>query len=164
MKTYGVQGEETDVPLDDVVSSLATGPVCIKFTASWCGPCRVVQPKYAAAAAASQARGAGMAFYAVDVDEHAEVAATYAVKCMPTFVCLIDGAEYGRTEGTQVPRLLQLIVDTEDHAKKSQEEEKPPAAQLSCIGDLEEHVTEKLAYVKTHHSGATAQSLSAPVA
>ncbi len=148
MKTYGDKGNEAEIALDDVVSALATGPVCIKFTASWCGPCRLVQPKYAAAAAASYAKGERMAFYSVDVDEHAELAATYAVNCMPTFVCLIDGTEYGRIEGAQMLSILTLLAETEEHAKKAPEE------QPSSIGDLEEHVTEKLASARTPPVGA----------
>ncbi|KAL5663001.1 hypothetical protein ACJX0J_023109, partial [Zea mays] len=61
----------------------------IDFSASWCGPCRFIEPAFKELAS----RFSDAIFVKVDVDELAEVARTWKVEAMPTFVLVKDGKE-----------------------------------------------------------------------
>ncbi|ONK75739.1 uncharacterized protein A4U43_C03F20030 [Asparagus officinalis] len=61
--------------------------VVVYFTATWCGPCRMMGPIYAELAK----KYAGVVFLKVDVDELEGVAKEWEVEAMPTFVYLKEG-------------------------------------------------------------------------
>lgn len=61
--------------------------IVIDFTASWCGPCRHLQPIINDFAATYT----DVEFIKIDVDELAEVAQEYGVQAMPTFVLIKQG-------------------------------------------------------------------------
>ncbi|CAD6207097.1 unnamed protein product [Miscanthus lutarioriparius] len=61
----------------------------IDFSASWCGPCRFIEPAFKELAS----RFTDAIFVKIDVDELAEVARTWKVEAMPTFVLVKDGKE-----------------------------------------------------------------------
>ncbi|XP_072957712.1 thioredoxin H1-like [Typha angustifolia] len=62
--------------------------VVVDFTASWCGPCRMIAPFFADLAK----KFAGVMFLKVDVDELKSVAKDWAVEAMPTFIFLKEGS------------------------------------------------------------------------
>ena len=51
------------------------------YTASWCGPCRMISPMYDQLAV----EHAGVAFLKIDVDEMPELAEAAGITAMPTF-------------------------------------------------------------------------------
>ena len=55
--------------------------VVVDFTATWCGPCKQIGPKFHAMAD----EFTGVVFASVDVDANSEVSQECDVKCMPTF-------------------------------------------------------------------------------
>ena len=88
---------------DDGAAALDRCILC--FTASWCGPCHAIAPKFDALAT-----GAGAPACArVDVDACDEAARTYAVRAMPTFVALRDGVEVARVVGADLAQLQDLV-------------------------------------------------------
>ncbi|PWZ57136.1 Thioredoxin H2-2 [Zea mays] len=77
----------------------------IDFSASWCGPCRFIEPAFKELAS----RFTDAIFIKVDVDELAEVARTWKVEAMPTFVLVKDGKEVGRVIGAKKDELERKI-------------------------------------------------------
>jgi len=76
-------------------------PVLVFFTASWCGPCKMMSRTTLTNDAVRQALAA-MPHVAVDIDEHQDLAAKHAISAVPTFVLLSEfGAEIRRTTGFQ---------------------------------------------------------------
>ncbi|KAK8512527.1 hypothetical protein V6N13_082926 [Hibiscus sabdariffa] len=62
--------------------------VVVDFTASWCGPCRIMAPILAELAK----KLPHVLFLKVDVDELATVAQDWEIEAMPTFIFLKDGS------------------------------------------------------------------------
>ncbi|KAL5982643.1 hypothetical protein ACLOJK_016718 [Asimina triloba] len=77
----------------------------IDFTATWCGPCRSMEPVMIDLAN----RFSEVAFVKIDVDELKEVAAEWGVEAMPTFVMVKKGKEVDRIVGARKDELLKKI-------------------------------------------------------
>ncbi|MGW6375292.1 thioredoxin [Rhodococcus sp. NPDC055112] len=70
----------------DVLSSET--PVLVKFTASWCPPCKMIAPVLEQIADQEAGR---LAVIALDVDENPGTAREYQVMSMPTMALFIGG-------------------------------------------------------------------------
>ncbi|PQQ06743.1 thioredoxin H2 [Prunus yedoensis var. nudiflora] len=77
----------------------------IDFSASWCGPCRFIEP----AVHAMATQFTDVDFAKIDVDELSEVAQEFAVQAMPTFVLLKKGKEVDRVIGAKKDELEKKI-------------------------------------------------------
>jgi thioredoxin 1 len=81
-------------------------PYLLEFSATWCSPCRALEPILEAVA--SELRGQ-LRVGKVDIDTAPEVAARYGVRGAPTVIVFRDGQESGRKLGlTQKRVLLEL--------------------------------------------------------
>ncbi|WOL08015.1 thioredoxin H1-like [Canna indica] len=81
--------------------------VVIDFTASWCGPCRMIAPIFAELAK----KLPNVIFLKVDVDELKTVAQDWAIEAMPTFVFLKEGTIVDKIVGAQkdeLPRKIEM--------------------------------------------------------
>ena len=83
------------------------GKKIFKFTASWCGPCKTINPEYRKIAAA---RHGSVSFYEVDVDVCDEFTEKNSVQAMPTFVAFKDSEEIARFSGAS-PKNIEELVD-----------------------------------------------------
>lgn len=72
---------------DDVLHS--ERPVLVDFWAPWCRPCKAIRPVLEEL---EQERGERVAFAALDIDRHPEIASRYEVLSIPT-VILFEGGE-----------------------------------------------------------------------
>lgn len=66
------------------------------FSATWCGPCKMMAPVFHAVA---DEMGDKVDFYSVDVDENPGLAAANKVFSVPTLILYKDGVEASRSVG-----------------------------------------------------------------
>ncbi|KAK8586873.1 hypothetical protein V6N13_085892 [Hibiscus sabdariffa] len=77
----------------------------IDFSASWCGPCKFMEPALNDMAA----KFTDVEFVKLDVDELPDVAQEFGVQAMPTFVLLKNGKEVDRVVGAQKNELEKKV-------------------------------------------------------
>ncbi|KAK8953233.1 Thioredoxin H1 [Platanthera guangdongensis] len=78
----------------------------VDFTATWCGPCRMIAPIFADLAK----KFPNVLFLKVDVDELKSVAQDWAIEAMPTFIFLKDGTIVDKIVGAQRDELPRKIA------------------------------------------------------
>jgi len=78
----------------------------LKFSAAWCGPCKVQAPIFNEVRAAMP----DVSFQEVDVDQSSDLAIKYGIRGVPTIVFEKDGQVVGRRSGVLMnPELTHLI-------------------------------------------------------
>jgi thioredoxin 1 len=92
------QSEVLDSPL----------PVLVDFGATWCGPCRQMEPVLAQLSLDYEGR---LKVVKIDVDESPSLASQYDVSGIPALVVFVDGEVVDRTVGSQSMRDLARFVE-----------------------------------------------------
>ncbi|XP_019089899.1 PREDICTED: thioredoxin H2 [Camelina sativa] len=77
----------------------------VDFSASWCGPCRMIEPTIHAMAD----KFTDVDFVKLDVDELPDVAKEFNVTAMPTFVLVKRGKEVERIIGAKKDELERKV-------------------------------------------------------
>lgn len=80
--------------------------VVANFSASWCGPCRMLAPAYCELAD----KYTNVLFLTVDVDVLAEFSTSWDIKATPTFFFLKDGREVDKFVGANKVELQKKLV------------------------------------------------------
>ncbi|KAK4409889.1 Thioredoxin H2 [Sesamum angolense] len=77
----------------------------VDFSATWCGPCKFMEPVFNNLAA----KYTDVDFVKIDVDELSDVSREFGVQAMPTFLLLKQGKEVERVIGAKKDELEQKI-------------------------------------------------------
>ncbi len=72
----------------------------LRFTASWCGPCKSLATNLEVA-------NIGLPIEVIDIDTHSELAQEYGVRGVPTLVMLDENIEVKRLVGSKTVNELQ---------------------------------------------------------
>lgn len=96
----------SEAQLDELLSSKL--PLVVKFSASWCGPCRALAPRFEALAEQLQEKAR---FVEVDVDEIREAAVKHGVQSVPTLLLFKDGQAVARMIGAKTQEQLREWVE-----------------------------------------------------
>jgi len=88
-------------PLETVLAqSAADGkPVLVKFTASWCPPCKVMDREVFGRPSIAEQLSQRARVVAVDIDDRKDLAQQYKIQSIPTMVLFIGGEAKARAEG-----------------------------------------------------------------
>ncbi|XP_041358471.1 thioredoxin-1-like [Gigantopelta aegis] len=92
--------DEFDAALNDF-----DGLVVVDFYADWCGPCRMIAPKFQDFAT----KYSDCRFLKVNVDEAEDVSQSCSIQAMPTFHLYKNKQKVGEVVGADANKLEDLI-------------------------------------------------------
>ena len=82
-------------------------PVLLDFGATWCGPCKALEPTLEKLAAQL---GDTAKVLKIDADDSAAIAAKYKVRAVPTLISFVGGQEHKRHTGTANAEVLRSLL------------------------------------------------------
>jgi len=80
--------------------------VVVDFTATWCGPCRLMAPIFTELSK----KFSNLIFLKVDVDEVQDVTAKWEVRAMPTFIFIQNGKQIDKIIGANKDELERKVA------------------------------------------------------
>lgn len=83
----------------------------VKFTASWCAPCKALNPVLDRVE-----KDTGVEILFADIDHHPDLVAKYGISSVPTVVAFKDGEPTGALVGAREAKsYLELIESITEH-------------------------------------------------
>jgi thioredoxin 1 len=80
----------------------------VRFTASWCAPCKKIEPAFLACGAAHS----DLNFITIDVDKFDEIAASYGAVAIPMFLAIRKGEVLGKLKSNKNNELIDFVERT----------------------------------------------------
>uniref|UniRef100_A0A1D1XK65 Thioredoxin H4-1 n=1 Tax=Anthurium amnicola TaxID=1678845 RepID=A0A1D1XK65_9ARAE len=84
--------------------------VVANFSASWCGPCRMIAPLYGELSE----KFPSLTFLTIDVDELTDFSSSWDIRATPTFFFLKDGQQVDKLVGANKPELQKKVATLAD--------------------------------------------------
>ncbi|GEP50750.1 thiol reductase thioredoxin [Flavobacterium noncentrifugens] len=97
--------ELTEDTLKDIVAS--NEKVVVQYSASWCGNCRIMKPKFKKLASENE----GTAFVIVDAELYPESRKLANVSNLPTFATFVGGILKNETQTNKTEVLNELVAE-----------------------------------------------------
>lgn len=97
--------EITDDTLTDIVKN--NEKVVVQYSASWCGNCRIMKPKFKKLASENE----GVAFVIVDAENAPESRKLANVSNLPTFATFVNGVLKNETQTNKAEVLNELVAE-----------------------------------------------------
>lgn len=91
--------------LQDLVAK--TKKVVVQYSASWCGNCRIMKPKFKKLASENE----DVTFVLVDAEKSPESRKLANVSNLPTFATFVDGKLVNEAQTNKAEILSELIVE-----------------------------------------------------
>lgn len=91
---------------DELIEASESKLVVVDFTASWCGPCRMISPVMDQL----EQEYTNVKFVKVDVDDADEIASKAGIRAMPTFHFYKGGEKIEEFKGANVGKLKQFVA------------------------------------------------------
>ncbi|XP_032440228.1 thioredoxin-like [Xiphophorus hellerii] len=92
---------------NNILSQAGNKLVVVDFTASWCGPCKMISPVFEKLA--EDPANENVIFLKVDVDEASDVAGNCGIRAMPTFQFYKDRRMVDEFSGADKKKLEDKI-------------------------------------------------------
>ncbi|HRE78774.1 MAG TPA: thioredoxin family protein [Flavobacterium sp.] len=95
----------TEDTLQDLVNQ--NNKVVVQYSASWCGNCRIMKPKFKKLASEND----GITFVLVDAENSPESRKLANVSNLPTFATFINGELVNQTQTNKAEVLAELVSE-----------------------------------------------------
>lgn len=92
--------------LDSLIASAGDKLVAIEFYATWCGPCKAIEPIVNEIA---ESHSDNLLIFKIDVDESDDLVVEYGIKTMPTFIFKRKGKRLDVLSGGNEKKLREFI-------------------------------------------------------
>jgi thioredoxin 1 len=94
---------------EDTLANLVSqnDKVVVQFSASWCGNCRIMKPKFKKLASENDA----MTFVLVDAENSPESRKLANVSNLPTFATFVNGKLVNETQTNKAEVLTELVAE-----------------------------------------------------
>merc|ERR1712216_243581 len=100
-----VKQVQTKAEFDETLAKAEGKLVVVDFTATWCGPCQRIGPKFVEMAD----EFTDCVFVKVDVDQNEETSAACGISCMPTFQFYKNGTKVAEIQGADENKLRTTV-------------------------------------------------------
>ncbi|XP_037531660.1 thioredoxin-like [Nematolebias whitei] len=107
-ETIMVREITSKAEFDAVLASAGDKLVVVDFTATWCGPCKMIGPVFEELSVQHKDK---VIFIKVDVDEAADVSSDCGINCMPTFHFYKNGQKVFEFSGANQETLRKKVVE-----------------------------------------------------
>ncbi|KIV94191.1 thioredoxin [Exophiala mesophila] len=107
--------------------------VVADFYADWCGPCKQIAPIYEQLSA-QLSKPNKITFVKIDVDRQQDLARSYNIRAMPTFIVFKNARQAEFIEGADPKKLSAVVKDLANEANRLNSEDADGAGQSGSSG------------------------------